>query len=93
VIARKRGIPDVAIRRRCNAVGAGAFRCFPGLNFSAGRIDTAVDAALTRKPKNTFAVEGRGVEIGAGKFFRQPKKLPGFGRGYLSGRSRFVPHR
>jgi hypothetical protein len=34
---------------------------------------------LAGEPKNSFAVEGRSIEIGFGEFFRKRKKHHGFG--------------
>src|SRR6185503_5357869 len=65
VVARERGIPDLAVRRRCDSVSPRTFRCFPGLDLAARRIDAAVNTALPGEPKNAFAVEGRGIEVGA----------------------------
>ncbi len=64
MVARERGIPDIAIRRRRDAVGPGAFRCLPGFDLATRRIDAAIDPVLAGEPENAFAVEGRGIEIG-----------------------------
>src|SRR5262245_26892635 len=70
VVACKRGIPDLTARGCRYPVGSSAFRRFPGFDLATRGIDPAIHTVLPRKPQNTFAIEGRGVEIRAGKFLR-----------------------
>jgi hypothetical protein len=45
---------------------------------------------LSREPQNALAIEGRGVEIGAGEFLRQRKKLHCLG-GWIESRDGVLP--
>ena len=67
VVAGERGVPDLAVRRRGDAVGADALRRLPGVDLAGRRIDAAVDAVLPGEPEDALAVEGRGVEVGVGE--------------------------
>ena len=80
VIAGERGVPDLAVRRGGDAVGAGAFRRFPGLDLAGRRIDAAIDAVLPGEPEDALAVEGRGVEVGVREIRRQREQLHRLGR-------------
>src|SRR5262249_47580532 len=50
VVAGERGVPDVAGRRRGDAIGPEAFRRLPRLHLAGGGYDAPVDAGLAGEP-------------------------------------------
>src|SRR5947209_2979504 len=64
VIAGERGVVDVPLGRRGDAVGAGAAWRLPDIDLAAARVEAAVDSALSGEPVDSVAVERAGVQVG-----------------------------
>ena len=75
VIAAQRCVPDLAGGRGGDAIRPVTLRRLPGIDLSARRIDTSVDAGLAGEPEDAALVEGRRVEIGLLESLRQRKEL------------------
>ena len=88
VVAGKRGIPDLAVRRGRDAVRARAFRRLPGVDLAGRRIDAAVDAVLAGEPEDAFAVERRRIEIGVVEIPSAAERASPLGRRNRHARSR-----
>src|SRR5690606_24721908 len=69
--SRERAPPDLALRRRADAVGPATARRAPHPRFTRARIDAADEAALPGEPQRAVRIEGGGVEIRVGRAFGQ----------------------
>src|SRR5690606_20988078 len=70
VAAGERNVPDLAVGRVVDAIGATAFGILPHLH-TAGGVDLAVDAVLAGEPMHPVLVERAGVEVGVAGLFGQ----------------------
>src|SRR5262245_39772872 len=76
IIARQRYEPDIALGCAGDAIGPATLGRVPDLHVACRRVESAIDAVLSREPDATAAIESRGVEIGVGHaLVRQPPYL------------------
>src|SRR3984893_6935671 len=90
IIAGERGEEHLAIRRRGDAVGAGATRCIEHRHPAGFGIEPALDAILPGEPQHALAIETRRVEVGVPPLLEQRKELRCARRG-IDPRDRVLP--
>src|SRR5262249_55406727 len=66
VVAGQRHVPDRALWRRRDPIGASAARRLPDLHLFRLGIEAADDAVLAGEPEDALLVEDRRVEVGGG---------------------------